>query len=128
MCNAKVAVLPHLSGMLIMDEGSPSLVIVRKAVQKEKTTGKTELVSALQFSHNLKKGEGTYLATIFKVKSDKKMEILDTIVEILEEFSDVMPLKLLKTLPPRCVVDHKIELELGTKPLARTLYMISPLE
>ena len=111
MCNAKVAVLPHLGGMLIMDEDNPSLVTVGKAIQKGKAIGKTELVLALQFSHSLKKGERTYLTAIFEVKLDNKMEIPDTIVKILKEFYDMMPPELLKTLSLRHAIDHKIGLE-----------------
>ena len=62
------------------------------------------------------------------MKPDKKVEIPDAIVEVLEEFGDVMPKELPKTLPPRRAVDHKIELEPGAKPPARPPYRMSPLE
>ena len=65
------------------------------------------------------------MEAIFEVKLGKKMEIPDAIVDILEEFHDVMPLELLKTLPQRRAVDYKIELESGAKPLARALYRMS---
>ena len=39
-----------------------------------------------------------------------------------------MPLELPKTLPPRCVVDHKIELVPGLKFPSKAPYRISPME
>jgi len=45
----------------------------------------------------------------------------------LEEYQDIMPAKLPSKLPPRRVVDHKIELESGTQPSAIGPYhMASP--
>ena len=45
MSSARVAVLPYLGGMLIMDEDNPSLVMVGKgSVQKGKAIQKTEMV------------------------------------------------------------------------------------
>lgn len=45
------------------------------------------------------------------------MEVLDSMVEILKKFRDVMLGKLPKELPPRLLIDHKIEFLPGTKPL-----------
>ena len=39
-----------------------------------------------------------------------------------------MPLELPKTLPPRCVVDHKIELVPGSKSPSKAPYRMSPME
>ena len=54
------------------------------------------------------------------------MEVPDSVVEILKEFKDVMPVELPKKLLPRQPIDHKIELLPGTKPSAQALYRISP--
>ena len=43
------------------------------------------------------------------------MEVPDSVVKILKEFKDVMPVELPKKLPPRQSIDHKIELLPGTK-------------
>ena len=40
----------------------------------------------------------------------------------------MMPPKLPKTLPPRHVVDHKIELVPSSKPLSKAPYKMSPME
>ncbi|KAI3465182.1 hypothetical protein Pfo_021845 [Paulownia fortunei] len=66
----------------------------------------------------VKRGEPTYLATLKKeVSVVAKEEDLATIIQnVLEENKDMMPDELPKKLPSRREVDHKIELELGTKP------------
>ena len=65
---------------------------------------------------------------MIEVKQDKFVEILDAIIGLLEEFVDVMPPKLPKTLPPRHAVDHKIELVPGSKPPSNAPYRMSPME
>ncbi|KAJ4729345.1 Retrotransposon protein, putative, Ty3-gypsy subclass, partial [Melia azedarach] len=47
---------------------------------------------------------------------------------VLKEFNDVMLEELPKRLPPRREVDHRIELEPGTKPPAMSPYRHAPLE
>ncbi|GKV44052.1 hypothetical protein SLEP1_g51279 [Rubroshorea leprosula] len=47
---------------------------------------------------------------------------------ILHKFEDVMPSELPKKLPPRREVDHAIELEPGSKPLAMGPYRMAPPE
>lgn len=42
-------------------------------------------------------------------------EVPTEIGAVLEEYKDVMPSELLKKLPPRREVDHKIELEPGAR-------------
>lgn len=50
------------------------------------------------------------------------------LVDILEEFTDVMSPELPKILSPRRAVDHKIVLEPGTKPPTKAPYRMAPLE
>nr|DAD21574.1 TPA_asm: hypothetical protein HUJ06_023037 [Nelumbo nucifera] len=50
------------------------------------------------------------------------------VMAVLDEFVDVMPPQLPKTLPPRHEVDHKIELEPGAKAPARPPYRMAPPE
>ena len=70
----------------------------------------------------------TYLAVKIKVKQDKFVEVPNAVAGLLEEFVDVMPLELPKTLLPRCVVDHKIELVPSAKPPSKAPYKMSPME
>ena len=64
------------------------------------------MVLAMQVEHGLKKGEITYLAALIEMKQDKYVEVPDAVAGLLEEFVDLMPSKLPKTLPPRHAVDH----------------------
>lgn len=58
-------------------------------------------------------GELTFLAALMEVKPNQFVEVLDDVASRLEDFEDFMPSQLPKTLPPRRVVDHKIELKPG---------------
>ena len=62
------------------------------------------------------------------MKQDKYVEVLDVVARLLGEFTDVMPLELPKTLPSRHVIDHRIELGLGSKPPSKPSYRMSPME
>ena len=95
---------------------------------RKTSKGKEPMVSTMQVEHGLKKREMTYLAIMIEVKQDKFVEDPDAVARLLEEFGDVMPPKLPKTFPPRRVVDHKIELVLGSKPPSKAPYRMSPME
>ena len=86
------------------------------------------MVLAMQVKNGLKKMEMTYLAAMIEVKQDKFVEVPEAIAGLLEEFVDVMPLELPKTLPPWCAVDHKIELVPAAKPPSKALYRMSLME
>ena len=47
---------------------------------------------------------------------------------MLDEFADVMPPELPRALPPKRIVDHRIDLELGARPPAQAPYRMSPSE
>ena len=86
------------------------------------------MVLTMQVEHRLKKREMIYLAAMIEVKQDKFVEVPDAIAGLLEEFVDVMPPKLPKTLPPRRAIDHKIELVPGSNPPSKAPYRMSPME
>lgn len=56
------------------------------------------------------------------------MEVLDSMVEILKKFRDMMLGKLPKELPPRLLIDHKIEFLPGPKPPTYVPYRMFPIE
>ena len=56
------------------------------------------------------------------------MEVTDSVVGLLHKFVDVMLATIPKELPPRCPIDHQIELILGSKPLALAPYRMSLFE
>ena len=102
---------------------------MRHRARNSKTSkGKEPMVSAMQVEHGLKKRQMTYLAAMIEVKQTKFVEVLDAVAGLLEEFIDVMPPKLHKTLPPRRDVDYKIELVPGLKPHSKAPYRMPPME
>ena len=100
---AKVALLPHLNGLLIMDEKQPCFVADISKSPKRPLGEKT--LSALQLGKGLRKCEHTYVATLIEIKSDKHVEVPDAVVLVLRGFEDT-PSELPKKLPPRRQTDH----------------------
>ena len=121
---AKVALLLHLNGLLIMDEKQPFFVADVSKPPKRPLGEKT--LFALQLEKGLRKGEHTYVAVLIEIKSDKHVEVPDAVLLMLKRFEDVMPPELPKKLPPRRQADHQIELVLGTRPLAQAPYRMTP--
>jgi len=69
-----------------------------------------------------------FLATIVDEKADYCGEVPKEIVSVLQQFEDVMSPQLLKKLPPRRAIDHRIELVPGTKPSSQAPYRMLPME
>lgn len=67
------------------------------------------MFSVLQVKDCLRKGEVRFLATLIKIKPNQRMEVLDPVLDILEEYTFILPPELPKTLPHRHMADHKIE-------------------
>nr|XP_016472666.1 PREDICTED: uncharacterized protein LOC107794665 [Nicotiana tabacum] len=85
-----------------------------------------EKISALQLKKGVKRNEPTFLATLCIEDIERSSgPIPKPVKEILLEFEDVMPQDMPKRLPPRCTVDHEIELVPGAKPPARVPYRMS---
>jgi hypothetical protein len=77
------------------------------------------LVSAIAISKALKKCGEVFLAVIVTRESEQVRlapNIIDGLLEGYRDYRDVMPLELLKKLPPRRVINHKIELVPGATP------------
>jgi hypothetical protein len=51
--------------------------------------------------------------------------IPSALADVLSDFADQMPNELSKVLPPRHILDHCIELELGLQQLAKAPYQLS---
>ena len=86
---AKVALLPHLNGLLIMDEKKPCFMVGINKPPKRHLRVKT--LSALQLKKGLRKGEQTYVATLIEINPDKHVEVRDAVVPMMKIFEDVMP-------------------------------------
>ena len=123
---AKVVLLPHLNGLLIMDEKQPCFVAGIRKPPKRPSGEKT--LSALQLEKGLRKGEHTYVAAMIEIKPDKQVKVPDVVAPILRRFTDVMPPELSKKLPPRRQTDHQIELVPGSRPPAQAPYRMTPPE
>ena len=98
---------------MVLEEKQPCFM---KALRtKDGGKGQPEMLSAIQLKKRLKKGQETYVAALIEIKEGQSMEVPDLVIKILKEFRDVMPTELPKELPPRRLIDHKIELLPGTK-------------
>ncbi|GAV83657.1 gag-asp_proteas domain-containing protein [Cephalotus follicularis] len=106
----KVIMMPHLSGLFIMNENSPCFVAGHNVAtgMTQGGKGRAETLSSMQLAKGLKKGQMTYLPSLVEVKSKEEVVAPTEVVELLEEFKDIMPLELPDGLPPRRRVDHKI--------------------
>ncbi|KAG9447516.1 hypothetical protein H6P81_013644 [Aristolochia fimbriata] len=89
--------------------------------------GMDSLNTSLQLKRGLNQGDFTYLATLLEEKPEG-LVVPKEITRVLEEYKYVMPKELPHHLPPRREVDHKIELEPGTRPLAKAPYWMAPKE
>ncbi|EXC34975.1 hypothetical protein L484_014702 [Morus notabilis] len=66
----------------------------------------------MQFKKDVKRQKPTYITITDILKKGGREPIPPPIKVVLKKFGDVMPDKLLKTLPPRGSVQYKIELVL----------------
>lgn len=129
LMSAKCMVMPHLGGLMITDEKMSGFVsTIYPNLEKKEGKRKASLLSAVQLESGLKRGEETYLCALIEIKPGVAQEVPDTVAKVLDDFKDVMPPELPKTLPPRRAVDHKIELEPGARPPAQAPYRMGPAE
>ncbi|KAJ4717218.1 Retrotransposon protein, putative, Ty3-gypsy subclass [Melia azedarach] len=124
----KVVPVPFANTMCILDGGKACMVPISRISKVEAKT-----LSAMQFKKGLKrKGEESYLAFLKQYDDDDAevdgKDVPKEVDVVLKEFKDVMPEELPKRLPPRREVDHRIELEPGTKPPAMSPYRHAPPE
>ncbi|ERN02776.1 hypothetical protein AMTR_s00086p00067620 [Amborella trichopoda] len=104
LATAKAVVVPHLGVVTLYDKLYPCMVPVERK-------GKGKALSALQVKTRLQHGQTTYLATLVLNEAKEYASVSLVVEELLKGFVDVMPLELLKSLPLRRVVDHRIELK-----------------
>ncbi|XP_055835195.1 uncharacterized protein LOC129903678 [Solanum dulcamara] len=120
--------MSHLDGMMVMQE---KMIIFIKDVHPYSEVEKLQkykspIISAISVERGLKKRKDTFLAALVEVKPNVKVDAPECVAHVLEDFKVVMPLKLLKILPPRRDIDHKIELLLGSIASAQAPYRMSP--
>ena len=123
---SKAALIPHLGGLMILEEKQPCFVPAVKG--KAAKHGKAEMVSALQLKKGLRQGKETYLSTLVEINEGHDAKVPDFVARILKEFRDIMHSELPKELAPRRPIDHKIELLPWAKPRAQVPYWMAPAE
>ncbi|KAI3469025.1 hypothetical protein Pfo_025688 [Paulownia fortunei] len=124
--------MPSFSFVCILEKGAPYMIPTIDPTEghSQGTKAESRHLSVMQITKGVKWGEPTYLATLKeKVPAVTKEEELPPIIQnVLEKNKDVMPDELPKKLLPKREIDHKIELELGTKPPAIAPYRMAPPE
>ena len=126
LVKAKESMVPHLRGIFIGDENAPCFV---QAIGQNGGKGKElELQSAKQFKARVKKGQQACVVALIEIKPNVLVEVPNAVVDVLEEFANMMPPELSKELPPHRAVNDKIELEPVARPLAKVSYQMAPLE
>ena len=99
---AKVALMPYLGGLLILDESTPCFVpSCNKLDEGNGMKRNAGALSVIRIQNNLRKGVMTYLVALVEIKPDLMVKVPDEVVDVLIEFRDVISSELPKSLPPR---------------------------
>jgi Reverse transcriptase (RNA-dependent DNA polymerase) len=86
------------------------------------------LISHQELNQTLTEDDQMYLCTVFETGELLTNQNDPRIQPLLAEFQDVFPAELPAELPPQRDIDHRIELEPGSRPPWRPIYRMSPLE
>ncbi|KAL4013262.1 hypothetical protein IC575_025424 [Cucumis melo] len=87
-----------------------------------------KMISAMQLKRGLSRDEPTFMAIPLKSSENSGETVPKEIMRVLEKYRDVMPDSLPKSLPPRRMIDHEIELVPGAKPPVKNAYRMAPPE
>ncbi|TYK22097.1 reverse transcriptase [Cucumis melo var. makuwa] len=87
-----------------------------------------KLILAMQLKKGLSRDEPTFMTIPLNSSENSGETVPNEIVRVLEKYRDVMPDSLPKSLPPRRMIDHEIELVSGEKPPAKNAYRMAPPE
>ncbi|RVW19037.1 Retrovirus-related Pol polyprotein from transposon 17.6 [Vitis vinifera] len=108
LLRAKVALIPHLGGLVVLEEKQPCFV---KALRtKDGGKGQPEMLSAIQLNKGLKKGQETYVAALIEIKEGQSVEAPDSVVKILKEFKDA-PAQAPYRMPPAELLELRKQLK-----------------
>ena len=66
LLKAKVALIPHLGGLVVLKERQPCFVQALRANDGDK--GQPEMLSTIQLKKGLKQGQDTYITAFIKIK------------------------------------------------------------
>ena len=95
---SKAALIPHLGGLMILEEKQPCFVPAVKG--KAEKHGKAEMMSALQLKKGLRRGQETYLAALVEINEGHDAEVPDSMAGILKDFKTSCPPSFLKSCLP----------------------------
>ncbi|KAA0049575.1 Asp_protease_2 domain-containing protein [Cucumis melo var. makuwa] len=87
-----------------------------------------KMISAMQLKKGLSRDEPTFMAIPLKSSENSGEIVPKEIVRMLEKYRDVMPDSLPKSLPPRRMIFHEIELVPKAKPPGKNAYRMAPPE
>jgi len=110
---AKIILMSYLGGILIVSETCLIFVPCYKTLVVESKKGRSNMISTIAIIKALKKSSEVFLAIAISEDSGHSMQVSNVISKVLEEYEDVISPDLPKKLPPRRVVDHRIDLVLG---------------
>ena len=90
-------------------------------------TSKTKIktLTALQMKRQLQPRDEMFLVHLNGLQDENPATTAPEARSIMEDYSDVFPESLPKTLPPRRIIDHEIKLEPGHAPPSRPTYRLS---
>ena len=103
----KALLVSHTNTMYIMKKGKPCVVPMKREIDENK------MLSALQFTKEIKRKEPTFLTTLKLGEAAKEVQGPNALQKVLDEFKDVMPAKLSKRLFPTREVNHALSWSLG---------------
>ncbi|KAA0060093.1 uncharacterized protein E6C27_scaffold39G00090 [Cucumis melo var. makuwa] len=116
-------ILMPLAKCLVITGSTPSVV----QVDLRQPDG-LKMISAMQLKKGLSRDEPTFMAIPLNSSENSGETDPKEIMHVLEKYRDVMPDSLPKSLPPRRMIDHEIELVPGAKPSAKNAYRMAPPE
>lgn len=86
-------------------------------------------VNALQLKRLVEPQDELFLIRVTNIQNEVCVEDHSSeALKIMNEYKDVFPEKLPKSLPPKRSIDHEIKIEPGHSPPSRPTYRLSPLE
>ena len=92
------------------------------------STNQVSFISGIEVQHAIDAHEDIFLCVV-SPEGDVIVNAQDPRIKpLLQEFADVFPEELPPELPPKRNLDHRIELEEGSRPPWRPIYRMSPLE
>ena len=83
------------------------------------------MISAMQLKKGLARDDLTFMAIPLESLESSRETVPKDILSVLEKYKDVMPDNLPKSLPPRRMIDHEIELLPAAKPPAKNAYRMA---